>query len=805
MPRSRFLRASLMLILMAGVIYLVASLYLPSSRKLIFGVDKRNGHVRLVKDYVTFLPPHRYYRLAFDKRGDSAQRDGFVRIESADKVPVTISYRLRFGVASDRLPDPGTLVTQGFSAWIGKRVAEAVDTVTRHVPIEELLAPTSSFNRQREPLRQTVARHLANSGLNVTGFEIERLDVDREALLHLKRVELRRETRGVVGRVAIFAIEGADWELLSELGDDDRIPNIKALNRGGAVGSVQTIQPTVAPMLWTTVATGLPPDRHGVIDFIDHGRGDLPVDAFTRRTPALWEIAEAFSRHSMVVNWWCDWPPAGDASVRYDAPAQLLPGAVAPASLAPRLRAFEVPLSTVGYDQVRRFLNISAAEYDDAVKSGQPGHPVNVFRSILAKTWNDHRVAMNLYREQTPLFFAMDFDGTDAVNHLFAPFHPPLRDGVRDDDYRKYWPAVSNYYAEIDRLLGEWMSILPEDTTVIVLSSHGFGWGRNRPRSMPNGGAALSDHRNPGIFIAYGHHVVASRVPHSLSVYDITPTALAILGLPQSGEMPGHVATWAFKDVAPVQSAGVVSYSEFVNSRPLSVPAQSDANAYRAELQAIGHLNDPSRSLTPVLESDEPVRAAPPIPVERWGRYAYWNNQGIQLRSEGKASEAINAFDRAIDINPNRPTPYLNEAMIAAEHQQYALADKMFLKAMQLGLPNAGQWVVDFAAFYRDRNASTRAIALLYAGKRLFPQSYLIAANLGAHLVASSRYSDGIPELERALGLQPSSTAVLNNLGIAYAKSEDYARALDFWNRSLVIDPRQPAIREAVVAVRTRL
>src|SRR5260370_448417 len=310
MPRSRWIRALLMLVLMVGVIYLIASLYLPSSRKLIFGVDKHNGRVRVVNDYVTFLPPHQFYRLAFEKRGDSAQRDGFVRIESADKVPVTVNYRLRFGVASDRLPDPGTLVTQGFSAWIGKRVAEAVDTVTRQVPIEELLAPTSSFNRQREPLRQTVAKHLASSGLKVTGFEIERLDVDREALLRLKRAELRRETRGVVGRVAILAIEGADWELLSELAEDGRLPNIKAMSRGGVSGSVQTIQPTVAPMLWTTVATGLPPDRHGVVEFIDHGPGGLPVDALTRLTPALCEFAAPFSRHSMGVNWLWHCPPA---------------------------------------------------------------------------------------------------------------------------------------------------------------------------------------------------------------------------------------------------------------------------------------------------------------------------------------------------------------------------------------------------------------------------------------------------------------------------------------------------------------
>jgi Tfp pilus assembly protein PilF len=87
----------------------------------------------------------------------------------------------------------------------------------------------------------------------------------------------------------------------------------------------------------------------------------------------------------------------------------------------------------------------------------------------------------------------------------------------------------------------------------------------------------------------------------------------------------------------------------------------------------------------------------------------------------------------------------------------------------------------------------------------MFPQSATIAANLGATLVSVSRYTEGVPELERALGLQPSSTLVLNDLGVFYAKHNDYARALDYWNRSLSIEPHQPQIREAANAARAHL
>src|SRR5207237_142823 len=90
-------------------------------------------------------------------------------------------------------------------------------------------------------------------------------------------------------------------------------------------------------------------------------------------------------------------------------------------------------------------------------------------------------------------------------------------------------------------------------------------------------------------------------------------------------------------------------------------------------------------------------------------------------------------------------------------------------------------------------------------GKQMFPQSYAIAANLGSALVAANRTTEGVPELERALSLQPSSTMVLNNLGVCYAKKHDYGRALDYWNRSLSIEPRQLQIRPAATPARLDL
>jgi tetratricopeptide (TPR) repeat protein len=209
--------------------------------------------------------------------------------------------------------------------------------------------------------------------------------------------------------------------------------------------------------------------------------------------------------------------------------------------------------------------------------------------------------------------------------------------------------------------------------------------------------------------------------------------------------------------------------------------------------------------MQPVLNENQPQVASTPLPPAQWGAYAYYNNLGVQMQKEKKLREATEAFQAAIDRNPSNPTPYMNLAVTLFERQGYTAADQVFLMAVARGLPNAEQKFIDFAALYRSRNMTSRAIVILYKGKQIFPQSYLIAANLGSALAQAERYTEGIAEMERALGLQPSSTLVLNNIGTYHARKNEYARALDFWNRSLSIDPRQPRIRQAIEAARTHL
>src|SRR5687768_2305921 len=428
-------------------------------------------------------------------------------------------------------------------------------------------------------------------------------------------------------------------------------------------------------------------------------QSERPGQLRSRRAPAVWDIVAAFGRTAAVVNWWTAWPPTSDSIFVFDAPVLTLDEAVHPPAMLARVRQNAVPEPTIGYEQARRFMNVTASEFQRGVSVAGSGDPIPVFRKTLAKTWTDHRVAIDYYQSSRPTLLMLDYEGTDAVNHLFGPYHPPLRNGVNADEYRKFWPVVANYYQEVDRLIGEWIKVLPQDTTVIILSEHGFHWGDERPKAPPKGAPALSAHRNPGVLIAFGNRVAPSPRRFSVTLYDIAPTVLALLGLPSSKEMQGKPALALFRDVEAIQGVPIESYGDLVQNRPMITDARIDPRQYRIGLQAIGHLIDPTRTTGPLLSEERPQ--ASPLTPENWGLYAYYNNLGIQLKQQKKLAEAANAFARAIELNPSRPTPYLNLINVMLEREQYTAAEEVFRQAVLNGLPDAEQRYVDFAAWYR--------------------------------------------------------------------------------------------------------
>ena len=105
-----------------------------------------------------------------------------------------------------------------------------------------------------------------------------------------------------------------------------------------------------------------------------------------------------------------------------------------------------------------------------------------------------------------------------------------------------------------DQMLGALLEKAGVDTTVILMSDHGFHPDHLRPASIPDipAGPAI-EHRDFGILAMSGPGIKKDELLHGPSVLDIAPTILTLYGLPVGDDMDGKVLSQAFVEAPQVR------------------------------------------------------------------------------------------------------------------------------------------------------------------------------------------------------------------------------------------------------------
>jgi len=112
-------------------------------------------------------------------------------------------------------------------------------------------------------------------------------------------------------RVLLIGWDAADWKIIHRLVDEGKMPATEKLLNAGVCGNLATLQPVLSPMLWTSIATGKRPFKHGIHGFTepDPQSGVIrPITNLSRKTKALWNILSQEGKKSVVVGWWPSHP-----------------------------------------------------------------------------------------------------------------------------------------------------------------------------------------------------------------------------------------------------------------------------------------------------------------------------------------------------------------------------------------------------------------------------------------------------------------------------------------------------------------
>jgi predicted AlkP superfamily pyrophosphatase or phosphodiesterase len=293
-------------------------------------------------------------------------------------------------------------------------------------------------------------------------------------------------------QLILIGVDGATWEIIDELGEAGALPTFSRLAKSGTRGVLDSIEPSISPALWTTIATGRPAHAHGVEDFW--------VSSRSVRAARIWEVADRNGLTSGVLGYLATWPPEKEGGF-------LVPGwlrqsnATVPEDLSflPDLEDLEYAahglsrrdLVRVVYRALRRGATLaSVAAVIELARSRAPGEDAGLRdlarRHAAMELWTD--VFCHLLRDYQPQLGIFYQHHVDAISHLyFAHYRPEMEmfSALEPDERAKYGDAIPRIYAATDRAIGRIEACASPDATILVLSDHGQRPGKASGQPAP--------------------------------------------------------------------------------------------------------------------------------------------------------------------------------------------------------------------------------------------------------------------------------------------------------------------------------
>lgn len=405
------------------------------------------------------------------------------------------------------------------------------------------------------------------------------------------------------GRVLLLGLDGASLELAGPMMKAGRLPNLARLAREGSSGRLKSQRPLLSPRVWTTIATGKSPEKHGIRDWVykdERGRTHI-FESLDRRGAALWNILSDAGRSVATVNWLMTYPPEvvnGVVVTDHALPKE----ADRRRSFGKRMarEKFQSDLDEAGTESSpviyplqwherlwplistpAPFGEPDACEPDLSLRGVAMLYELASFCSVDQRAV---RVAMEIQQELDPDVLLVLLTGIDRVSHSLWGTLQPDTSAELDEDKRKQGAAyLRRYYEMSDELVGRLLEHYGPDDLILVVSDHGFEFVAGKG-IHPWGGSHVSKKAQHGIFFARGPGVPIGAPAPQISVNDITPTILAWLGLPVARDMDGRPATFLREEVSQI-----ASYDHLEIERIGETGSDAEPEILR-QLEALGYI-----------------------------------------------------------------------------------------------------------------------------------------------------------------------------------------------------------------------
>ncbi len=578
-------------------------------------------------------------------------------------------------------------------------------------------------------------------------------------------------------RVLLVGWDGADWEMIEPLIEQGGMPNLRQFIEQGMMGNIASLRPMISPILWTSIATGKTADKHEILGFAEpdpKGEGIRPVTSTSRKCRAVWNILSDAGFRCGVVNWFAShpaepingfvvtdrWPHAAN---KPHEPWPTVPRSVQPDALLEPASRMRLHPAMTQPAHVAEFLP-SLGSWD-AAQDRRTGE----LRATLARCASVHTVATWLMQEQPWDFCAIYYDAIDRFAHTFMEFHPPKMPHTDDEEFQRYQHVMAAAYRYHDLMLGRLMELAGDDTTIILLSDHGFQSGALRPSvSAAVDEQPVAWHRPYGILAAYGPAIKKDQRIYGASLLDVAPTILMLLGQPIARDMDGNPLRQVIDaDVDDIAIDHVDTYE----TGPRSEQEEADEDPWSNEqvlrqLEALGYLERGASQ-----DRDKII-----LDRER--------NLAQVHAAAGRPKEAIALFRHVLEKQPDDLGTKMACAMCHLQLRQIDECEQLAREVLSKpeDTPHA-ELILGVIEFHRSNY--TKSLQHLNNATKANPNLPGVHRQLGHVFLRRRRWQRAAAAFQKALELDPHDAEAWDGLGVAYRQLGRPAEAVEQHMRSI--------------------
>ncbi len=274
-------------------------------------------------------------------------------------------------------------------------------------------------------------------------------------------------SRPVPRKVFVVGLDGGTFDLLDRWMDQGALPNLRAMVETGVSGELESTIPPMTAAAWTSFMTGKNPGRHAIYDFGTQDKTSYryrPINARFRRGACVWDLIGAEGARVVVLNVPTTYPP------------HPVNGALIGDFLTPTgARDFVYPPGLLE-ELEGRFGKYPLHPFPPYFVATNADSDFSLFLTQYKQAMvQQFRVAHYLIDKLGPHFLMLHIYGNDQICHwlwhLLDESHPQYQKGLSE----RHLPAILDYYREFDAQVGRLAAAGDDDTTLLVLSDHGFG------------------------------------------------------------------------------------------------------------------------------------------------------------------------------------------------------------------------------------------------------------------------------------------------------------------------------------------